>query len=336
MPAIGTPDLLSQSLLSRSLARVDKDLARAGRELTTGLRDDPVEATRGDPFILYRVERDLALNEAASATIGLARGRTETTQLALEKLQQSLSPLGAGVLGATSIGDLQGATTRAAGARDAFQSMVNALNSRFGDRSLFAGAATDGAAVAQAENILSDIAARAAGATDAAGVVAAVDGYFYTDPTGYADAGYLGSTRNADSAQLGEGESLDYALRADNDDIKAALSAVALAVIAGDPPAGIGADAQLDLLGQSAERAIAATDAVIELRGGLGVAEARVEEIFVRAEAERNLLTEARNRLVARDQFEAATEFNALEAQMQSILTITARLSNLTLTNFLR
>ena len=37
-----------------------------------------------------------------------------------------------------------------------------------------------------------------------------------------------------------------------------------------------------------------------------------------------------------RDPFEAATEFAALEAQLQSIFTITARLSSLSLTGFLR
>lgn len=40
--------------------------------------------------------------------------------------------------------------------------------------------------------------------------------------------------------------------------------------------------------------------------------------------------------MFGRDQFEAAGELKALEAQLQASYTITARLSDLTLTNFIR
>ncbi|MEM0924182.1 MAG: flagellar biosynthesis protein FlgL, partial [Pseudomonadota bacterium] len=64
--------------------------------------------------------------------------------------------------------------------------------------------------------------------------------------------------------------------------------------------------------------------------------EQRIEVARVRNLSEEEFLSRARLSIIGRDQFEAAAEFTALEAQLESIFQITARLSGLTLNNFLR
>lgn len=336
MSITGIPDLLSAGRTARTLAQVQTDFTRASEELTTGRQSDVVAATGGDPIRLYAVERDLALNAGRALNVDMAISRAAVTQTALTRVEGAAGAVGAKLLAAVTIGDLTGAQLEANRARDAFEEAVSALNSRFGDRSLFSGAATDSPAIASAAAMLSDIAARAAPSQTADEVIAAVDDYF-TDPAGFAATGYLGSTTDASSAEISPGQYVDYAIRADRDEIVTALKALALGVLGAEGGfAGATTSTRLAVMGEAGQRGLTASAGIVTLRGEVGVAEERLETAKIRGSAERTFLQTARNNIVARDPFEAATEFNALEQQLQTIFEVTARLSQLSLTNFLR
>ena len=337
MNSLGLPDLLTSGRLSRDLAQTNRDLVRVSEELSTGLKSDPVEASGGDATRLYALERDIATNDTRADIIVLTKGRTEAAQLALARTGGAVGEFGAPLAAAADRNDLATAARIGQAARSAFEDVVGAINGRFADRSLFAGASANGAALAEAEDILADIATRVTGAPDAATALAAIDDYFFTDPAGFETTGYVGSTSNAPAAEIGEGEFLDYAPRGDDPAIRQTLAALAAAAVAAEELAPTLTDAaRLTMFSDAARQSIAARDAVTAREADLGVAQERIEAASVRNEAEATLLDIARNRFIARDPFEAATEFAALEAQLQSIFTITARLSSLSLTGFLR
>ncbi len=75
---------------------------------------------------------------------------------------------------------------------------------------------------------------------------------------------------------------------------------------------------------------------LVTLRARVGTAEAAIERAAVRNGAEATQLEIARNRIIAVDPFRAATELQSLEVQLETLFTITARLSRLKLTDFLR
>lgn len=329
----GTPDLLTAGRLSRGVADVTRDLSRVAEELTSGLQTDLVEASGGDPARLYAIEREISENETQGQSIILAKGRSAVTQSALERVQTAAEAIGVPAAAAAGKGDIRGADLIGVEARSAFATAISALNARFGDRSLFSGAATNSPAVADADVILSDILARAGGAIDAAEFIAAVDDYF-SDPAGFAETGYLGSDLDASQVEIYDGERLSFAVRADDEAIIATLSALATAAIVSDT--GLGDDARLNVYQEAGSRGVAATAEVVALRAGLGVAEDRLEEADARNEAGRLVLEQRLSTLRARDPFEAATEFSALETQLQTMFSVTARLSSLSLTNFLR
>ncbi|QIE55389.1 hypothetical protein G5B40_07915 [Pikeienuella piscinae] len=335
MYATGTPDLMSNLRSARLLAQVQTDFARASEEVTTGRKADVIEASGGDPIKLYALERELALNAERAISIDVAIGRIGATQTALERLQNATGTVGVRLAAAVSIGDVASAEQEAGAARGAFEEAVSALNTRFGDRMLFSGAATDGAALAPGDEILAQIAARVAPATDAAGAIAAVDDYF-SDPAGFAATGYLGSLTDAAAAEVETGQRVDFALRADREEIVQALTALALGVIGveGGYP-GATNENRMIVMGEAAQRGLSAIDEVVSLRGEIGIAEARLETAKIRISSERTFLQESRNAVIAKDPFEAAVAFTSLETQLETILSVTARLSSLNLTNFL-
>lgn len=333
MTAIGLPDLLTAGRLSQGLSDVNRDLARVAEELSSGLRTDLVDAAGGDPTRLYAIERDLALNANHQNLIELASDRAGVTQLALKRVQEASETVGVPLVAAVSRNDVRSAETIGNEAKSAFDAAVSALNSRVGDRTLFSGAATTSQALASSADILSDISARVASATDAASLIAAVDDYF-SDPAGFATTGYIGSTVDAPEAEIYEGERLTFAVRADDEAIVASLTALALGVVASESL--LGTDARMAVFDEAGQRGVLATEGVITLRSEVGVAEARLEDADARTEAKRLVLEQGLAAIKARDPFEAATEFSALETQLQTMFSVTARLSSLSLNNFLR
>ena len=87
MTSVGVPDLLFSNKISRSLSQVNAELTRSSTELTTGLRDDPVAASGGDPSRLYALDRDIASAETRRLTFGVAKARAETAQSALARME---------------------------------------------------------------------------------------------------------------------------------------------------------------------------------------------------------------------------------------------------------
>ena len=336
MDNLGIPDLLGSLRLQRNAGTISQELARAGEEVTTGLVADVAAAAGANPQRLYAIERDIALNEGRGTAITTAASRSELSQSALELVQTNIQEIGVSLLAAVDRNDAFSAEFEASQSRSALESAIAALNTRFGERSLFSGAAVDGPAVDSADAILSDIAALTSGLTDPVAAIAAIDTYF-ADPAGYDATRYLGSTTDAPSVELAEGDRLDYAVRADNQAIKDALKGLVLGVVGSDPSLFPGSDtARLVVLREAGTTSISAVEDVIRVRGEIGFAEERIETASVRNAAEADFLAQARLAIIGRDQFEAAAEFTSLEVQLQSIFQITARLSQLNLNNFLR
>ncbi|MEM7239265.1 MAG: flagellin [Pseudomonadota bacterium] len=335
MDALGLPDLLSSGRLSRQVASVSADLARVSEEVATGLRSDPIAASGNDPGRLAALERDLTLNETRLRALSLAEGRAATAQRALGLVQDAVQSIGADLLGHVDKGDIASADREASGARDAFGTAVSALNSRFADRALFSGAAVNSGALAPADQILDEIGAAVAGAPDAAAAIAAIDTYFGPGG-GFETSGYIGSVNDGPDLETADGVRIDYAVRADADQIRTGLRNLALGVVGSEAAfAGASDDQRLIVYREASLGAINSGEQIIDLRARLGVSEERIELATVTGSAEKDFLERARNALIARDPFEAAAELATLETQLQSVFAVTARLSRLNLTSFL-
>lgn len=336
MITVGQSDLASAMKLSEQNTRLKADLDVASSELSTGMKNNLVEATAGDLGKLFAIDRTLSRLNSESDAIQLASGKAALTQTALGVIHESLVNFGPQLLSAVERGDLQSSRLIASDARHALGAVVTSLNVRYGRHSIFAGAALDQQAIAPAENIISDISAIVAGAADSTAAMFAIDDYFFSAAGGFETNIFLGSTQDAPPLRDENGETIEYAQRGDSIGIRNAIRALAIAAVAADAPNFLGTSDQVDLLREAGNSAISTVGDVTELRETLGFAEGRIEGAEARNRAMRDVFELERSSIISADPYETATKFEALQVQMQTIYTITARLSNLSLTNFLR
>jgi flagellar hook-associated protein 3 FlgL len=324
-----------QTLKGRAIATRDA-LDRAGLEFSTHQKASRYEATGGNLTRLFALERSLDRNAVFSETIALTELRIDTMQASFGLIAEPAGELGLKLADATGLGDAASALFHAGTARREFAAVIGTLNTQVAGQALFAGTATDSPAVAPADTILADLDALAGGAATAADAITAIEAYFAPPAGGFFATGYLGTTDDLAAVEIGEGERLDFAVRADAEELVAVLQAHALAaVVAGGAFAGDQA-AQLGLLAEAGRQLTAAKDGMLELRGQVGMAQEAVEQARAARTAERDTLDLARSKLVGVDPLEAASRFQALEAQLEAIYTVTARIGSLRFMNFMR
>ena len=90
------------------------------------------------------------------------------------------------------------------------------------------------------------------------------------------------------------------------------------------------------LLRQAANTILSGQTSIIQRQGDLGLIQERIALEQSSLEVEETILTQSFNDMTARDQYEAATELSLLETNLEAAYMLTARISNLSLLNYLR
>ncbi|MCK4860504.1 MAG: hypothetical protein KAS85_01150 [Rhodobacteraceae bacterium] len=336
MITVGHSDLASATKLSEQNSRAKTALEIASVEVSSGIRSDLVTATAGDLGKLFAIDRTISQLGSDADAIQLAGGKSALAQTALGNIHENLVEFGPRLLSAVERGDAQSSELIASDAEYALGAVVTALNVRYGRHSIFAGAALNQQAVTPATIVISDISAIVAGATDSAAALVAIDDYFYTPGGGFETNVFAGATQDGPPFRGADGETIEYAQKADSIGVRNAIRALTIAAVASNAPNFLGTSDQVDLLREAGNAAIAATGEITTLRETLGFAEGRIENAGARNRSMSAVFELERASIISTDPYEAITRFEALQVQLQAIYTITARLSNLSLTNYLR
>ncbi len=335
MKVTGSSDLGRLAGLRRATADTRAALDKAATEMTTGENTSRYDATSGNITRIFAIERELDRNAVFSDTIALSTVRVDTMQNALGLILAPLQSLADSLPSTVGIGDVSASMIHARSARNAFTDTVNALNTQSGGLSLFAGTATDRPALAFAETMLGELDALAAAAGSAEEAIAAVNAWFAAPSGGFYASGYIGSAEDVASVDIGEGRRLDYGMRADQAELVETLRAEALAaVVAGGAFAGDNT-ARMEILKAASAALIAAKEGVLDIRSAVGVTQETLENATAARTAEKNTLDLARNAIMTVDPTEATSMYTALETQLQTIYTVTARLSELSYVKYM-
>jgi flagellar hook-associated protein 3 FlgL len=214
-------------------------------------------------------------------------------------------------------------------------SLVSALNANTAGRALFAGNATDQPALADASVILNGLRAATAGAATPQDITAAADLWF-SDPAGFAAIAYKGSDTDIAPLRLGDGETVSLRMTANDQVFRDMIKQVALATIASDASFALNSEDRSALLSETGRDLLESQGNLTAARANVGSAQARIDVLATRNSTEETALLYAKGALLQADPYEAATELEAVQFQLQSLYAITARMSDLSFVNFIR
>jgi len=257
-------------------------------------------------------------------------------QISLEKVQNHAEDLSKGLISTIASNNTTMINATAVDAREKFAAAISALNTDSGGRAVFAGAATDGPALADADIIMAELMTAISGETTAAGVSAQIDAWFNAPGGGFETLGYIGADEIAGPVRLRPGEELTLPFKGDNENLRDTLSAFAKGAVMAEGALSGNVSEQVALVAQASTDMLGAVDKLTMLRAHVGSLEARVESALAQNAAEKSTLELSRNSLIAVDPYETATALEALYGQMEALYTVTARLSKLNFTDYMR
>jgi flagellar hook-associated protein 3 FlgL len=217
---------------------------------------------------------------------------------------------------------------------NAFGEMVDLLNLRLGDRSVFAGTQTAGTALIPAQDMLLAITSLLPPAPEPADIIQAVTTYFEDPAGGFAATAYLGSPTPGPFQRVSDDRQIPATPAANDPRIVAVLASTAIGAMSGQLP-GLDLEQQRSLLNEAGKRMHIAADDLSGLRADIGASEGTVASALTDLEARRTMLGIARNTLDQADPFETATALQAVQLQLETHFSAMARLSQLSLLRFL-
>jgi len=332
MPMTSVGDLAQSFILTRHGTQMKTDIQRLTNEVTTGVADDTARHLAGDFGPLAGIDGSLARLGGYRSVTAEAGLFTDTMQSALERIDTMAADLGGSLLaGATS----STPTRVSALGTEAVQKLgtaLSALNTRLGDRSLFSGIESATSPLPEGAALLDTLQGVVAGARTAEEVETALTTWFGS-ANGFG-AAYRGGAALA-PLNVADGESARIDITAEDPAIRDTLKGLAMAALLGRGLLDGQPEARADIVRRSGEALMAAQDARSNLMARLGITQEQIEQAEQRNIAETSALGIARSELLSVDSYEVAAQLQQTQTQLETLYTLTARMSRLSLVNFL-
>ena len=332
-PIRNVGDMAQSLILRRQNATLKQAMQTLSTELTTGLVTDTTARLKGNYALLAGIETSLTQLDSYRRVTTETAATASVMQTALSHIATSARDLGAALIAAASSNSPARIDTLGTDATQKLQSALSALNTRIGDRSVFAGVATDHAAVADAETMMTALDTAVAGAISSADVQTAVDAWF-ADPGGFAATVYLGGAA-LQPVPVGPDDQATLDITALDPALVETLKGLAMTSLL-DRGTLAGSDvARADLAKRAGESLLSSATARAELSARLGTVEAGISNASLRNDSERSALETAKLGLLSVDPYEVAAKLQATQTQLQTLYSITARMQRLSLVDYL-
>lgn len=336
MSYISIGDMAQTYMIRRQNSQLKTTATQLANELSTGRTSDVAKRFSGDFSAISAIETSLKTLQAYKSASDEATYFASSMQTSLEVMQdRTTDAVSALLLTSNSASQTQIQNT-ASDVRQKFDAVVSALNTQVGGRSIFAGTATDGPAIASSASIIAGLQIAIAGQTTAAGVEAAVDNWFNAPGGGFETTGYLGSTTPLSPFKIGLGQQADVSFTASDQTVRDTLKGLAMAALVSDGALAGDISEQALLLRSAGDGLLSIGDKQTKMRANLGTVEAHIDTIAVQSASEVSALEIVKSELLSVDPYGAASELEAVQTQLETLYALTARMSRLSLVDFLR
>ncbi|WOI56330.1 flagellin [Palleronia sp. LCG004] len=328
-------DLAQSYVIRRANARLGREMQTLSTELTTGLKSDRRSAVSGDTGMIGGIERSLGRVAALSSAAREANLHAGGVQSILERVQGEVNRIKPDLLNSGILGGAASPNLMAENAEAGFKSVVSAINTAIGGRYSLSGTATGTPPLRDGDAILADLETLVGGAPDADTMIARIDAYFA--PTGaFMTNDYQGNDGTLAPQEVADGMTVTMELRADDSTIRDTLAGLAKARFANAGAFGTKGVEYEAVLQNAGAQMLRSSDELTDHRAVIGANEGRIELAETRNANEETALQKARADLIGIDPFETASRLRETELQLETLYAMTARLSRLSLTNYLR
>ncbi len=313
---------------------LSQNLSQLTEELASGRVADVNEHLGGDISHLLDINRDLTRLDGFDTAIVEAGGIADAMQASLSLVQSTGEDLAAALI-KISTGNLNASGTAVTEqAYLGLDTVISALNTTVAGRSLYGGVATDRAPMGTAQTLLDALEAQIAPSASASEIRAAAEAWF-DNPDGFHAIVYTGADQSRNPVQIGAREQVNLSLRADDDIFRNAMLDLSMVAFAGRDDLALSYDVRASLRHDAMGSLLAGTDALTGLRAELGYAQTRIEDSAARNAAARASLDMARATMIEADPYDTALQLEEVQFQLESLYTVTARNSRLSLLSYL-
>lgn len=334
MRAIG--DLATFMLSGQFQARLRISAETAAQEATTGITQEKTRHLGGSTLAISLLDRKAQLLEQHQRGIAEAAVFASATQQLLDRIQNQASQLASDLALASQIQTSSELKTLSVSAERVFVDTVNALNTEIAGRFLLSGSATDAKPLLDGQTLLDMLRNDIVGPMTPDAAKNAIAGWFETLGGPFETNVYSGSVSGFAQHSIGPENTVTFGLRADSDSVRELLAGLATAVFASEPALGFAVSDQQDLLEQARKTLVQTDRTLTEERAGVGLIEMMIEASRVETENELERTDLNRMSLLGVDQFQAASEFEAAQQQLDVFYRIAARQGRVSLAEYLR
>lgn len=334
-PSIGDQSRSYQMRLSQYLLKSRLD--RLNKEVTTGLKDDIPLALNGDLSRISHIENRLTMLDAYQQSASEAKSMFEAMQSTLERIQTVVETIGPNIINQAEGSPDEVLRLNATEATEEFRSIWGALNTSMGGRHVFSGTRTDTAPLNSFENMISGLDSAVAGAVMATDISNRISTWFDAPvgTGGFSDMIYHGSNSGSNTIAVSFEQKVGSSLTANSEELRSTLKGMAIMTYVAEFGAGLDSATIRELSSTAGLELFSASTDLINAQAMLGIQEATISQAKTRNTAEYSSLSIARSNLISADPYETATALKETEATIQSLYTLTARLSRLNLTDYL-
>ncbi|PYF11936.1 flagellar hook-associated protein 3 FlgL [Rhodobacter viridis] len=337
MKYISVGDMSQTYLMRRHNVQLKSTISRLSDEMISGISQDLGTAVGGDFTALAAIDRSIARGDAYKQVATETDLMAGTQQDALEMIQGHAEAIGSTLVSASFTASYSMIDSGAQNAAARFSAVVDALNVNVAGRYVFSGTTTDTKPVASTDTIISGLEAAIGGLNAAEDIVNAVDDWFdaAVGDNGYLDQAYIGSADSLAPVRLSETDTTQLTITAADPTIRNMLKGFAMATLVARDLVPSNTETRALVIRAAGERITAGQSELTNLSSELGTVEGIISDAQTRNSAQQTALGLARKDLIGVDDYESATALEAAQSQMQTLYTLTSRLTKLSLTDYL-
>lgn len=332
---LGATDSARHLMLKRSSVKLRDTVSRLTSELASGEVSDKTQTLKGALGHLAYIENSISLMKQNLSTAKFASTILEAQQSVVSNLGKISQDLAHDLTISAQTPDTLLLHDARARAESGFRQVTALLNTKVAGRYLFSGTSGDVRPFADPDLIMNALVSSLPPYSSAADIKTHVENWFNVGGD-FETVAYLGEDATSIPLDLGNQNALRFDVTGKNPAMRATLAGLALGAIGEHLIPTTTEPVKRELLAMSANLLFASDTARVALQSSIGAKEAQVSEARTSAEARSTILQIARNDLLASDPYDVATALEAATQKMDALYLVTARLSRLSLTEYLR